>query len=394
MQNGSAGAENWMMAPLASSRSSARARWLAAALLGVFSSSYSTLVSHLAAERLGRDAGVDWMSVAAIPLRDWAISAEPTTAAIVTGIAFHQWADFSWALFFFGMLGRWTGQLRPWTLAAVALPWAAATSSLEWFALVPLFPFWQPIFPLQQPLWIGFVVHLSSAIVYPLFPYLRFGRALPARARRFVSIWAAGLISIAFVLGAASVLAGRDVELRWLGKDPAVDQTFIRHMSTHHRQGVELAALGAERASDRHLQALSRLMAASQSGEIRVMGNWWRRWFGPGMEVCSASETAAMPGYLTEARLDRVRHASRSEFDTLFVEAMTIHHRGAAAMADAELRDGSDIRLRTLAHAIRHAQQGEIALMNGATGIRAVQLSFRHMFGLDVAPGGPSASGK
>jgi hypothetical protein len=98
------------------------ARWRAAIYLGLISSTFSTIVSQLSAARIGRDAAVDWMSVAAIPARDWAISLEPSAVAIAIGIAFHQWADFSWALFFFGVLGRWTARLHPATLAFVAVP--------------------------------------------------------------------------------------------------------------------------------------------------------------------------------------------------------------------------------------------------------------------------------
>ena len=83
-----------------------RRNWREAILLGLISSSYSTLISQFAAARLGRDAAVDWMSVAAIPARDWALQVEPSWSAIAIGIAFHQWADFSWALVFFGALGR------------------------------------------------------------------------------------------------------------------------------------------------------------------------------------------------------------------------------------------------------------------------------------------------
>jgi hypothetical protein len=45
------------------------------------------------------------MTVAAIPARDWAISAEPSWSSIFIGIAFHQWADFSWAVVFFPRQG-------------------------------------------------------------------------------------------------------------------------------------------------------------------------------------------------------------------------------------------------------------------------------------------------
>jgi len=36
-----------------------------------------------------------WDSVAAIPARDWALTAEPSIEAVAVGIAFHQWAAFS-----------------------------------------------------------------------------------------------------------------------------------------------------------------------------------------------------------------------------------------------------------------------------------------------------------
>src|SRR4051812_39074554 len=96
------------------------------------------------------------MSVAVIPARDWALSVEPSVGAIAVGIAFHQWADISWALVFFGVLGKWTARLGPALLAWAAVPWAILTSAFEWFILVPSFPFWQPIFTLQQPYWIAF----------------------------------------------------------------------------------------------------------------------------------------------------------------------------------------------------------------------------------------------
>src|SRR4051812_18741418 len=101
-------------------------RWRAALWLGLVSSTFSTVVSSLLAARVGRDVAVDWMTVAAIPLRDAALDLRPSGLAIAAGIAFHQWADISWDLVFFGLLGRWTARLGPWGLLVVALPWAFA----------------------------------------------------------------------------------------------------------------------------------------------------------------------------------------------------------------------------------------------------------------------------
>src|ERR1700709_636034 len=113
--------------------------WRGAQYLALISSPFSTCVGHLSAARIGRDAPVDWMSVAAIPARDWALTANPSIGSIAIGIAFHQWADFSWALVFFGVLGKWPAKLPPASLAIAAVPWAILTSAFEWLILVPLF---------------------------------------------------------------------------------------------------------------------------------------------------------------------------------------------------------------------------------------------------------------
>jgi hypothetical protein len=178
-------------------------RWIAAAYLGLISSTFSTVVSQLSAARIGRDALVDWMSVAAIPARDWALTAEPSIGAIAVGVAFHQWADFSWALVFFGVFGKWTANRGPAWLAGAAVPWAILTSSLEWFVLVPLFPFWQPIFTLRQPYWIGFLVHLSSASMYPLFAWLRdsLSERRAFEGRTFLWVWSLAAIAGILLLG-------------------------------------------------------------------------------------------------------------------------------------------------------------------------------------------------
>jgi len=88
--------------------SEAGLNWRAAALLGLISSTFSTLMSQLISARIGRDAAVDWMVVAAIPLRDPILQSDPTWTGIIGGILLHQWADFSWAMVFFGLLGPWT----------------------------------------------------------------------------------------------------------------------------------------------------------------------------------------------------------------------------------------------------------------------------------------------
>jgi hypothetical protein len=63
---------------MAITRSAAQVNWRTAALLGLITSTFSTLVSQFMAGRIGRDAAADWMVVASIPLRDGVLQSEPS----------------------------------------------------------------------------------------------------------------------------------------------------------------------------------------------------------------------------------------------------------------------------------------------------------------------------
>jgi uncharacterized protein (DUF305 family) len=362
--------------------SDAGLNWRAAILLGLISSTFSTIISQLLAARIGRDALVDWMVVANIPVRDAALQITAAGLSILAGILFHQWADFSWEVFFFGLLGRWTARLQPWTLMLIAAPWALFTSAMEWLVLVPLFPFWQPIFPLEQPYWVGFLVHLASASTYPLFPGIRDwlgGRHHPQN-RRFAVVWSALAVIGAFLCAVVAFLGSHGHELRWTGRDAAQDQTYIRRMSTHHAQGIEVAKIAAARANGPHLRTLARLMGAEQAGDIAIFDQWWRSWFPAPLTLCAPDEQATMPGMLRPDQIAQLRQVPDPDFDPLFVRLMSFHHAGAVEMADEEIHSRGDIRLRIMAQAIRHAQQGEIEMMRGASGLPAVRAAILDLF--------------
>jgi uncharacterized protein (DUF305 family) len=50
-------------------------------------------------------------------------------------------------------------------------------------------------------------------------------------------------------------------------------------------------------------------------------------------------------------------------------------------MSDEAMIQGGDPRIRILAHALRHAQSGEIELMKGTSGLAATGAAIRAMFG-------------
>jgi uncharacterized protein (DUF305 family) len=357
-------------------------RWRAALLFGLLSSTWSTLVSQFTAGRIGRDAAADWMIVAAIPLRDWALQVEPGWGVLAAGVLFHQWADFSWAVVFFGLLGRWTAGLGPLPIALVAPAWALFTSAVEWLLLVPVLPFWQPVFTLNQPYWIGLLVHLTAAASYPLFPWIRDRVAgLPSSPhRRFTAWWAGGGALGLAALGLLAWLGAHGRE--WPGhaaRETAFDQAFMRRMAAHHAQGITLGQIGAQQAEDPHLRALARMMVATQRGEVAVFRQWWRSWFDGELPAATVTDHASMPGMLMPEELERLRAMPPGSLDRAFVALMTHHHRGAIAMADEAVRGAGDLRLRLMAHATRHSQRGEIELMQGRQGFAAVGSAVANM---------------
>jgi uncharacterized protein (DUF305 family) len=227
---------------------------------------------------------------------------------------------------------------------------------------------------------------MASAAMYPVFGWLRYplGRAPDTPNVVTAKVWGVAALAIMAVLTGLAIFGSLDRELPWIGADEQSDQNYIRHMTTHHAQGIELANLAVSRASDPHLRSLAMLMIATQTGEVRIFERWWRSWFDAPMPLCLASERAAMPGLLSDGQMQQIKSAPPSQFDTLFIHLMSIHHVGAVKMADQAWRGQGDPRLRVMAHAIRHGQQGEIYLMHGASGFDAVYASLRNMIADNV----------
>ena len=65
-----------------------------------------------------------------------------------------------------------------------------------------------------------------------------------------------------------------------------------------------------------------------------------------------------MPSLLDPSEIAKLQTIEASAFDELFIDLMTRHHKGAVAMADSQLRDGSDPRLRIMAQASGTSSKG------------------------------------
>jgi uncharacterized protein (DUF305 family) len=343
--------------------------------MGLITSTYSTLVASLGARLLSREATLDWMVVSTIPGRVGMLTAKPNARNMSLGIAMHQSADFGWDLVFFGALGRWTRRLKPQVLAALALPWAAVTSAVEYFLVLPV---WRPLFTAQQPYWVGIAVHSATALAYPLYPLVRrriSGRQQPGET--FARRWAAGMAGTLGILGVLHLMQRRGRALRLKGIETAHDRMFLRHMIHHHRLGLRLSKDAAYKGAQEDLRLLGNLMTADHAGELRIMREWWDSWMGEELTELTAQEWTDMAGMPPLVEVETVEALDGLAFDKAFLPLMIDHHLGAIAMSERAQKHARDFRSRILARSIIHAQKGQIAIMQNllddAHGGRPVQ---------------------
>jgi uncharacterized protein (DUF305 family) len=148
----------------------------------------------------------------------------------------------------------------------------------------------------------------------------------------------------------------------------------MQGMIMHHGQAVEMTALIASHTENPQISALGARISRSQADEI----NFMKRWLVarnlpvsmamPGMPDMDihGNPMEPMPGMLTPAQMDALRHATGAEFDRLFLTGMIQHHNGALIMVKALFESpgaGQDADLFDFATDADNTQRAEIRIM-------------------------------
>lgn len=178
----------------------------------------------------------------------------------------------------------------------------------------------------------------------------------------------------------------------------AADADFARQMIDHHAQAIEMAALVPSDGVSAELTELAGAVEAVQQPEIDQLTAMLERW---GEDPSPSSGGGhddhgggSADGMMSAEDMDALGAATGAEFERMWLEMMIEHHRGAIAMAEAELAEGADAEALALAQAVVDAQEAEIAQMEamlggGAAGgaAAAVPPAFSHIHGLGAADG-------
>lgn len=154
-----------------------------------------------------------------------------------------------------------------------------------------------------------------------------------------------------------------------------VDVAFAQGMIPHHVQAVEMSDLALEGAGSEEVTAFATKIKAAQDPEIETMQGWLADWgqdgssTSDGMDGMDADSDMTMGsdmddmGMMSDQDMADLEAASGSAFDTMFLEMMIEHHKGAIEMAKTEMTDGQNADAKDLAEEIITAQESEIAEM-------------------------------
>ncbi|WP_433344473.1 DUF305 domain-containing protein [Micromonospora sp. CA-111912] len=158
--------------------------------------------------------------------------------------------------------------------------------------------------------------------------------------------------------------------------DASAEAGFVRDMTSHHAQAVEMGMIAFQRGTDPEVVSIGSDIATGQQGEIGTMQAWLRSWgldptgSQPRMAWMPDGEKAVrdglMPGMATPEELARLRAAQGRELDVLFLELMIDHHTGGVHMIDGilDVSDESDV-VRT-AQTMKNTQQTDLTNLRAA----------------------------
>jgi uncharacterized protein (DUF305 family) len=186
-----------------------------------------------------------------------------------------------------------------------------------------------------------------------------------------------GLLSLAAVLVVGLLIglgAGLLIPRLTTPGDDSVEAGFLRDMSTHHAQAVEMAMTAHANSTNPEIVTLASDIALTQHAQIGYMQAWLRDW---NLSPTGSQEPMAwmpgsagsvvnglMPGMATPEQLATLRKATGKELDIQFLTLMRQHHLGGIHMAQEviELSENKDVTW--LAQTMVSGQQGELTVID------------------------------
>jgi len=193
----------------------------------------------------------------------------------------------------------------------------------------------------------------------------------PPPARHRGLLWLAATLVVGLLIGlGAGLLIPR---LSTPGDDSA-EAGFLRDMSTHHAQAVEMSMIAHANSTNAEIVTLAGDIALTQHGQIGYMQAWLRDWH---LSPTSTQQPMAwmpdsagsvvnglMPGMATPEQMADLRKATGKDLNVQFLTLMRQHHLGGIHMAQEAVKLSHNSDVKWLAGTMVTSQQGEITVID------------------------------
>lgn len=194
----------------------------------------------------------------------------------------------------------------------------------------------------------------------------------PHHPLRFGVGWIAGVLIFGLVVGIAGALL--IPRLLLTPGDTSPEAGFLRDMSTHHAQAVEMSMIAHAGTTNPSIVSLANDIALTQQGQKGMMQTWLREWHldPTGTEKPMAwmpdaqgsVQNGLMPGMATPQQMATLRTAASPALDEQFLTLMRAHHLGGIHMAQGIVDQSDNEDVVWLAQSMIRGQQSELNLID------------------------------
>lgn len=191
---------------------------------------------------------------------------------------------------------------------------------------------------------------------------------LTTRTALFAALSVAAALTLSSCTGGSPAAESSPSASRATATFGPADVTFAQMMIPHHEQAVQMSDdLLAKDGIEQDVVDLAADIKAAQEPEITQLRAWLTQWNADedgmsGMDHGSGSDNSN--GMMSAEDMTMMQNASGTEASILFLQQMTMHHKGAVAMAQREIDDGENADAIELATAIVETQTAEIEVMS------------------------------
>jgi uncharacterized protein (DUF305 family) len=140
------------------------------------------------------------------------------------------------------------------------------------------------------------------------------------------------------------------------------EQQFLDTMTMHHQMAIHMASLVETRAADQELKDMAKKMMTEQEKEVAQLKGWRAQWYAGKPEAMNI-KMAGMPESIKGMSHDKLASAKGEQFDRLFVDMMSQHHKGAIKMAQTADQKLEHAEVKEFAAKVVDMQKKEIAHM-------------------------------